>query len=111
VTFLGSQAGLRAAGAPWWTICLLGTLGLAVVCLQIVFPQDSPDKVVWWSKHWRTRQRYRRRRRCQCQHKPPGHAAERRAEFYEVALRADCGCRDAVATVETPPVVRENEDL
>jgi hypothetical protein len=55
---LGSQAGLRAAGAPWWTICLLGTFGLAAMCLQIVFPQDSPDRVAWWSE----RRRYHRRR-------------------------------------------------
>jgi hypothetical protein len=71
---LSSQAGLRAAGAPWWTICLLSTLGLAAACLQIVFPQDSPDKVAWWSERRRTqrrhqwRQGYQRRRRCQCQH-------------------------------------------
>jgi hypothetical protein len=50
---LGSQFGLRADGAPWWAICLLGTLGFAAVCLQIVFPQDSPDKVTWWSERWR----------------------------------------------------------
>jgi hypothetical protein len=30
------------------------------VCLQIVFPQDSPDKLAWWSERWRTKQR------CQC---------------------------------------------
>jgi hypothetical protein len=71
---LGSQAGLRAAGAPWWTICLLSTLGLAAACLQIVFPQDSPDKVAWWSERRRTQRRHQwrqdcqRRRRCQCQH-------------------------------------------
>jgi hypothetical protein len=64
---LGSQAGLRAVGAPWWTICLLGTIGLAVVGLQIVFPQDSPDKVAWWSERRRTR-RHCQRRRCQCPH-------------------------------------------
>jgi hypothetical protein len=74
MAILGSQAGLRAAGAPWWTICLLGALGLAAACLQIVFPQDSPDKVAWWSERRRTQRRHRwrqggqRRRRCQCQH-------------------------------------------
>ena len=72
---LGSQAGLRAVGAPWWTICLLGTIGLAVVGLQIVFPQDSPDKVAWWSERRRTR-RHCQRRRCPCPHETalPGNA-------------------------------------
>lgn len=61
VAILGSQAGLRAASAPWWAICLLGSLGLAAACLRIVFPQDSPDKAAWWSER-------RRRQGCQCQH-------------------------------------------
>jgi hypothetical protein len=74
VAILGSQAGLRAVGAPWWILCLLSTLGLAAACLQIVFPQDSPDKVAWWSERRRTQRRYQwrqgcqRRRRCPCQH-------------------------------------------
>jgi hypothetical protein len=69
---LGGQAGLRAAGAPWWTICLLDMLGVAMICLQIVFPQDSTDKAAWWSE----RRRYQRRqgcrslRRCRCRHEP-----------------------------------------
>lgn len=62
---LGSQVGFRAVGAPWWTFCLQTALGLAAVCLQIVFPQDSPDKVAWWSERRRTM------RRCQCQAGPP----------------------------------------
>jgi hypothetical protein len=37
----------------------------APACLQIVFPQDSPDKVAWWSGHWMAR------RRCQCQAEHP----------------------------------------
>ena len=67
---LGGQAGLRAAGAPWWTVCLLDMLGVAMICLQIIFPQDSPDKVAWWSE----RRRYQRRHgcrpleRCRCRH-------------------------------------------
>jgi len=61
---LGSQVGFRAAGGPWWTFCLLTALGLAAVCLRIVFPQDSLDKLAWWSERWRTR------RRCQCQAGP-----------------------------------------
>lgn len=58
---LGSQVGFRAVGGPWWPFCLLTALGLAAVCLHIVFPQDSLDKLAWWSERWRTR------RRCQCQ--------------------------------------------
>ena len=54
---LGGQAGFRAVDAPWWSVCLLTVLGLAAVCLQIVFPQDSRDKLAWWSERWRTRQR------------------------------------------------------
>lgn len=36
------------AGAPWWgvTVCLL--LALAATAVQAVFPQDSPDRLVWW---------------------------------------------------------------
>jgi hypothetical protein len=62
---LGGEVGFRAFGGPWWTLCLLTVLGLAAVCLQIVFPQDSPDKLAWWSERWRTT------RRCQCQDGPP----------------------------------------
>jgi len=49
--------GFRAVGAPWWICCLQAALGLAATCLQIVFPQDSQDKVAWWSERWRTRRR------------------------------------------------------
>jgi hypothetical protein len=63
---LGSQVGFRAVGGPWWTFCLLTALGLAAVCLQIVFPQDSLDKLAWWSERRRTR------RRCPCQDGPLG---------------------------------------
>lgn len=58
VTILSGQASLRAAGAPWWTICFLSTLALATTCLQIVFPQDSRDKVAWWSERRRTQRRH-----------------------------------------------------
>src|SRR5579863_729567 len=61
VAILGSQVGSRAVDAPWWSFCLLTALGLAAVCLRIVFPQDSPDKLAWWSERWRTKQR------CPCQ--------------------------------------------
>ena len=58
---LGSQVGSRAADAPWWSFSLLTVLGLAAVCLQIVIPQDSRDKLAWWSERRGTKQR------CQCQ--------------------------------------------
>jgi hypothetical protein len=61
---LAGLAGLRAANVPWWAFCLLTAFGLAAVCLRIVFPQNSPDKVAWWSE------RRRSRRRCQCQAEP-----------------------------------------
>lgn len=61
---LGGQVGFRAAGAPWWTLCLLTAFGLATVCLHIVFPQNSSDKVAWWSERWKSR------RHCQCQAGP-----------------------------------------
>jgi len=61
LAILGSQVGSRAVDAPWWSFCLLGVLGLAAVCLQIVFPQDSPDKLAWWRERRSTKQR------CQCQ--------------------------------------------
>jgi hypothetical protein len=61
VAILGSQVGSRAVDAPWWSFCLLSVLGLAAVCLQIVFPQDSSDKLAWWRERRRTKQR------CQCQ--------------------------------------------
>jgi hypothetical protein len=53
---LGSQVGSRAVGAPWWSCCLLTVLALAAVCLRLVFPQDSPDKLAWWTERWRTKQ-------------------------------------------------------
>jgi hypothetical protein len=62
---LGSQIGSRAVDAPWWSFYLLSVLGLATVCLQIVFPQDSADKLAWWSERWRTR------RHCQGQAERP----------------------------------------
>lgn len=58
---LAGQVGFRAAGAPWWMSCLLTALALAAVCLHIVFPQNSQDKVAWWSERWKSR------RPCQCQ--------------------------------------------
>lgn len=52
---LGSQAGVRLAGGPWWAVLVLAVLGLAAACLRIVFPQDSPDRLSWWRGLWRRR--------------------------------------------------------
>ena len=45
---LSGQAGYRAVGGPWWAEFALAALVLLTVCLRIVFPQDSPDKLAWW---------------------------------------------------------------
>ncbi|MFF7366005.1 hypothetical protein [Streptomyces sp. NPDC008125] len=39
------------AGAPWWgvIICLIFTLAATMV--QAVFPQDSGDRLTWWTNH------------------------------------------------------------
>jgi hypothetical protein len=84
VAILGSQVGSRAVDAPWWSFALLSVLGLAAVFLQIVFPQDSPDKLAWWRERWRTK------RRCQCQ--PAAQA--RRAGALGLAALGDSGARN-----------------
>jgi S-adenosyl methyltransferase len=93
VAILGSQVGSRAVDAPWWSFCLLSVLGLAAVCLRIVFPQDSPDKLAWWRERWRTKQR------CQC---PPAvqvgrplgkHHSPRGAGALGLAALGDSGAR------------------
>jgi len=76
---VGGQVGLRAVGGPWWTCCLLAGLGLAAVCLHIVFPQESGDKLAWWTERWKTR------RPCHCQGYPPGLTAG-------TTRRTDAGC-------------------
>lgn len=64
VCALGAAAlGVRAgslAGAPWWAEFALAALVLLTVCLRIVFPQDSPDKLAWWRDRGRTRRHVRR---------------------------------------------------
>lgn len=56
---LGGRAG-SLAGAPWWAEFALAALVLLTMCLRIVFPQDSPDKLAWWRDHGRTCRRHRR---------------------------------------------------
>ena len=57
VAILSGQAGYRAIGGPWWAGFALAAFVLLTVCLRIVFPQDSSDKLAWW----RDRRRKRRR--------------------------------------------------
>jgi hypothetical protein len=59
---LGGQVGYRSVGGPWWAEFALAALGLLTVCLRIVFPQDSPDKLALWRDRRRTGQHDRRRR-------------------------------------------------
>jgi hypothetical protein len=50
-------AGSWAVGAPWWALCPLCVLGLVAASLTTVFPQDSADKLAWWTERWRAKQR------------------------------------------------------
>ncbi|MFE2728932.1 hypothetical protein [Kitasatospora sp. NPDC059327] len=62
---------LALAGAPWWlTAAAFGcfALGLAVVAIQSVLPQESAHRLAWWRELWRYRQLRRRT--------PPGRRAE-----------------------------------
>lgn len=52
---LNGRVGYLATGGPWWAEFCLAALALLTVCLRIVFPQDSPDKLAWWRDRWRTR--------------------------------------------------------
>lgn len=39
------------AGAPWWGVVICLALTLAASSLQTLFPQDSPDRLTWWTNH------------------------------------------------------------
>jgi hypothetical protein len=54
---LSGLIGYRVVGGPWWAEFVLVTLAMLAVCLRIVFPQDSPDKLAWWRDLRLTRQR------------------------------------------------------
>jgi hypothetical protein len=60
---LGGQADYHAIGGPWWAEFALAVFALLItcflMCLRIVFPQDSPDRLTLWL---RLRPRRRRRR-------------------------------------------------
>jgi hypothetical protein len=51
------------AGAPWWAITVCVVLVLGVVALQSVFPQDSADRLAWWTDRRRYREPRPRRDR------------------------------------------------
>ncbi|WP_328868606.1 hypothetical protein [Streptomyces sp. NBC_00304] len=39
------------AGAPWWGIIICLVLTLTATSLQALFPQDSSDRLIWWTNH------------------------------------------------------------
>ena len=49
--------GSWAVGAPWWALWPLCVLELLSASLTTMFPQDSADKLAWWTERWRARQR------------------------------------------------------
>jgi hypothetical protein len=57
----GTLTALAIAHAPWWAIFVAAAGGTAVGVVQMVFPQDSRDRLDWW----RDRRRYQERRRQQ----------------------------------------------
>jgi len=52
---LGGRVGHQMTGIPWWAEFGLAAFLLLTVCLRIVFPQDSRDKLAWWRDRRRTR--------------------------------------------------------
>jgi hypothetical protein len=58
---VGGQTGYRVVGGPWWAEFALAALLLLTMCLRIVFPQDSVDKLAWWRDRGRRGARGRRR--------------------------------------------------
>lgn len=45
-------AAIRALDLPGWAAIPLVVLCLGAMCLWVVFPQDSRDKVAWWREYW-----------------------------------------------------------
>ena len=73
---LGGPIGLSAGGAPWWIVLLSSTLGLVVICLQGVFPQNSADRLAWWRDLRRSRERKATRRAQKQSAEPRQHQAD-----------------------------------
>ncbi|MGW4898286.1 hypothetical protein ACWEQL_39515 [Kitasatospora sp. NPDC004240] len=63
---------LTLAGAPWWlTAAAFGcfALGLVVVAIQSLIPQESAHQLAWWRAYWHHRQL--RRQTPGADHVPP----------------------------------------
>ncbi|WP_371631862.1 hypothetical protein OG892_39775 [Streptomyces sp. NBC_00341] len=54
-----STLATATAGAPWWGVVICLVLVLAATSVQTLFPQDSPDRLIWWTNH-REHRRLRR---------------------------------------------------
>jgi hypothetical protein len=52
---LGGQTGYHAVAGPWWAGFAFAALVLLTMCLRIVFPQESADKLAWWRDRGRAR--------------------------------------------------------
>ncbi|MER5889210.1 hypothetical protein ABT160_35745 [Streptomyces sp. NPDC001941] len=48
---VGAVSGLATAlaGAPWWGVAICLLLSLVATAIQTVFPQDSSDRLTWWT--------------------------------------------------------------
>ncbi|MFG2351865.1 hypothetical protein [Streptomyces phaeochromogenes] len=58
---VGSVSGLATVlvGAPWWVPVLCLVLALLVTTVQVIFPQDSTDRLAWWTDRRAHKQRRR----------------------------------------------------
>jgi hypothetical protein len=77
-TMLGDRLGYRPVGGPWWAEFGLAALALLAVCLRIVFPQASSDKLTWWRDRRRMAQRASRRPAARPGVRPAARPAARR---------------------------------
>ncbi|MFJ4871372.1 hypothetical protein [Streptomyces sp. NPDC088757] len=46
------------AGAPWWGVVICLVLTLTATSVQTLFPQDSPDRLTWWTNRRTHRQQH-----------------------------------------------------
>jgi hypothetical protein len=84
VAALGGEAGYRAVGGPWWAEFALAALVLLTMCLRIVFPQDSADKLALWRDCGRTRRPGQRRA---MRRRPHGLAGREASEHEQAPTR------------------------
>ncbi|MFF7366008.1 hypothetical protein [Streptomyces sp. NPDC008125] len=60
------------AGAPWWCVMICLVLTLAAKSVQTLFPQDSCDRLTWWTNHREHQQlRHTQRHRRNTPPRPP----------------------------------------